>query len=81
MCPMLSRLELAYLCVYYPGKYVEYISYVKEYEDKFGKQWKTGLWADDLDKLIRSKWVKILENKENYRQITIDEWLGKETEA
>lgn len=80
MCPMLSRLELAYLCVYYPGKYVEYIGYVKEYEDKFGKQWKTGLWADDLDKLIRNKWVRILENKMSYEQVTIDQWLnGKES--
>lgn len=78
LCPMITRLELAYMFKYYPEKYAEYMGYIHEWERQYNCKWGRTQSADDIDKLIRTKWLNILEEKENYRQITIDEWLGKD---
>lgn len=83
LCPMIKRIELAYMLKYYPESYDRYMNEVRRWERE--RKQTAEYWGDTdsvkMDSLIRTKWLKILDEKENYRQITIDEWLGKETEA
>lgn len=83
-CPMLSRLELAYMLKYYPNKYNEFIGYIRDEEKRFYQD--KPYWyfdknknVDEIDKQIRTKWLDRLETAENTHQVTI--WdLMKEVE-
>lgn len=72
-CPMASRMNVAYLLKYYPKNYEFYIERLKETEkireQEYGKPFSVissnpKYNADYLDNIIRTKWLKILNEKE-----------------
>ena len=70
-CPMASYLNLAYLYKYYPANFNFMIQRMKESEDrlfkKFGRKItiRSGNYsADYVDRIVKEKWKKILEEKE-----------------
>lgn len=68
MCPMISRLGLAYMCKYEPESYERYMFRVKEKELKFGRYVWDGYTADTMDALIKKKWLPELETRELFNQ-------------
>lgn len=73
-CPMPSYLDLAYLLKYYPDNYNTYIKLVKDTEmmreKELGRpfsvfQSNPKYNADYVDNIVRTKWLKKLEEKEN----------------
>lgn len=71
LCPMISRLELAYMFKYENKTYQKYISRAKEKEEKFGvRVWKE-YTAEYMDNLIQTKWLSILESCECFTQLDL----------
>lgn len=72
-CPLQSMMSTAYLLKYYPEKYCEMIRLAKETEKKIEKEKKRkfSVWGepkyntDYRDRIVRTKWVKKLEEKSN----------------
>ena len=64
LCPCLSRMELAYLYKYYPEQYQDWMDKIRQYEIKFETYYFTGQSADKVDYLIKNKWLKKLDYKE-----------------
>lgn len=71
LCPMISRLELAYLYKYEPHSYDRYFNRVREKFEKYGVNLFEPYSIDYMDNLIKTKWLSRLEDKENFQQITI----------
>ena len=72
-CPMASKINWAYLYKYYPDKYEECISMMKDTEKrmqrKLGRPFSVTTSnpkynAEYLDKIVKAKWLKILSDKE-----------------
>lgn len=74
LCPNASRLELAYLYKYYPVLYFNWIDMIRNYEIKFNTLFYHRP-IDYISNIIISKWVPILESKENYHQLSIYDFL------
>ena len=68
-------IEWAYLLQKEPEYYAMTITKIKETErmvaEKGRKYLFKGMTGDEFDNLIRNKWLRILENKQNYRQMTL----------
>ena len=69
ICPCLTRLETAYLYKYYPQQYEDWINKIRLYEQRFDTKWQGNQSIDDIDKLIRTKWINTLNDKEKYQQL------------
>lgn len=73
-CPMASKINWAYLYKYYPDNYKECISLMKDTEErqerKLGRPFSVTASnpkynAEYLDKIVKTKWLKILNEREN----------------
>lgn len=71
LCPMISRLELAYLYKYENKTYQRYMIRAKEKEEKFGVSVWEKYTVEQIDKLIKTKWLHILETREMYVQLDL----------
>lgn len=63
MCPMLSRKELAYMCIYEHDNFLKYFRYIYAYEQRFD----TYFWDKpcmEVMNIIENKWVSILHMEE-----------------
>lgn len=72
-CPMASRISMAYLLKYYPNNFNFMIEKIRETEKELSKQYgkkfaiinsNSKYDADYLDNIIRTKWLKILNERE-----------------
>lgn len=81
-CPLASNIEWAYLLQKESKAYETAIRQIEETERMVAAKGRTytfkKMTAKQFDKLIKTKWLKILENKQKYKQITIEEWLQGE---
>lgn len=59
-CPMLSRRELAYIYLKYPDKYLQFLRFVKNYEDTFNTQFYGKQTLESVHAHVRDKWVPLL---------------------
>lgn len=73
-CPMASKISFAYLYKYYPDKYEECLAMMKDTEERrqreLGRPFSVSSSnpkynAEYLDKIVKTKWLKILNEKEN----------------
>jgi len=72
-CPITSKINWAYLYKYYPDKYEECIELMKATEERrereYGRPFSVTASnpkynAEYLDKIVKTKWLKILNDKE-----------------
>jgi len=72
-CPLMSYIEVAYIYKYYPEKFNEFISMMRETENKVfqktGKPYATMQGnpkynADYIENIVKTKWIRILNEKE-----------------
>lgn len=65
LCPMVTRKELAYMLKYEPDTYAYYAQCVLEYEEHFQRNYFAKYYWHDVDRIVRTKWIPILEDEEN----------------
>lgn len=63
-CPFITRKALAYMYLYYNDKYNTYLNMINKYEVKFQRSY-FDKYIDDIDSIIRNKWIYILNNEIN----------------
>ncbi|MCR5144793.1 MAG: hypothetical protein K6B67_05735 [Lachnospiraceae bacterium] len=74
-CPFLTMKEMAYLKQSEPEEYEALFKYIKDTENMVASKGKKWLFKDKGSEVIRNrvdtKWTLILENEQNYKQLTI----------
>lgn len=79
LCPMASKINLAYLYKYYPEDFEKMIYYMKDTEEKLEKRYGTHKSAFNsnpkydstyLDNIIKTKWITKLNDLESQYNIT-----------
>lgn len=70
ICPCASRLEMAYLYKYYPMEYNDWKHKIALYEKKYNTFYYDKP-IEEIDRIIRTKWLNTLNDKEQYYQMTI----------
>lgn len=65
MCPMASRINVAYTKLYYPAEYEKYMAYIKESEKRFGYKYLGRYDSDYLDHITDTKWLPRLKEMIN----------------
>lgn len=61
MCPMASRINVAYTKLYYPAEYEKYMAYIKDSEKRFGYKYLVQYDSDYLDYITDTKWIPRLK--------------------
>lgn len=88
-CPLASRISFAYLYKYYPQNWEYMIDKMKETEkmrsEELGRPCSAissdaTYNAEYLEKIVKEKWLPILEHKEKYHQISLTELMKGERE-
>jgi hypothetical protein len=74
ICPNLTRMELAYLCKYYPTQYKDWIEKIRLYEKRFDKYFYDRP-IEQIDISIKSKWLDRLHTAETTEQMNIYDFI------
>lgn len=67
MCPLQSRINMAYMLKYYPKQYNKMLALVRDTEQKYNTtifDGKPKYNVDYIDKIVREKWLSKLEERE-----------------
>lgn len=75
LCPIMSRLEMAYLYKYENETYQKYIMRAKEKEERFGIRVWEKYNVEQIDEIIKTKWLSILETREKYVQLDLFDYF------